>query len=682
MEVIGSTGFLISAFAYFIFILLILAARNHTLTGKLLFISSTLLFASSLTAALQSKQGFSLMVVLSLETFKVMTWSVLIICTQNNISTVRKLFADHHIQKYLIVSISLSIACWLMTFIASNGGKYLFSLFLLLNLWLLVLLEQLYRNADVKAKWALWSLIIGLGIITVFDFVLFAQAAMVNQLDFSYWYARGYIATIAMPLILISTRRIKDWSVNVFVSREVVFYSSMLLISGLYLLLLAVAGYLINYFGGAWGDVISIAFVILGGTVLAALLMTEKLRREVKVFITKHFFANKYDYRIEWLKSIEKLEIGTPDDHYHTATHIICSSLNIKKAALIKKQSEGNYQCMYQQNLPIDKGHLTELTGVDIFCQQQGWIIDVREFASIEQSYPELTLDVEFCRTQHIDIIVPIFTGKTLYGFFLLALPAEQGLLNWEDRDLLFALSKQLSNYVSLNEANESLAESKQFEAFHRMSAFLIHDLKNVQAQLGLISSNAKRHRDNPAFIDDVFETIESATSRLDKVLDQLRNKQVLESKEESINVSEVIKQVVAQRNIQLPTIQVIIESEVSLMIERETFASVLNHLLQNAQEATNDQGWVKISSTEVNNSLVIVIQDNGSGMTEEFIKQRLFKPFDTTKGNAGMGIGVYEAKQFIESVGGTIKVNSFENEGSLFEITIPCRNEHSLVKI
>ena len=214
------------------------------------------------------------------------------------------------------------------------------------------------------------------------------------------------------------------------------------------------------------------------------------------------------------------------------------------------------------------------------------------------------------------------------------------------------------------------------------MSAFLIHDLKNVQAQLGLISSNAKRHRDNPAFIDDVFETIESATSRLDKVLDQLRNKQVLESKEESINVSEVIKQVVAQRNIQLPTIQVIIESEVSLMIEKETFASVLNHLLQNAQEATNDQGWVKISSTEVNNSLVIAIQDNGSGMTEEFIKQRLFKPFDTTKGNAGMGIGVYEAKQFIESVGGTIKVNSFENEGSLFEITIPCRNEHSLVKI
>jgi putative PEP-CTERM system histidine kinase len=277
--------------------------------------------------------------------------------------------------------------------------------------------------------------------------------------------------------------------------------------------------------GGAWGNVISIAFVILGGTVLAALLITERLRKEVKVFITKHFFANKYDYRVEWLKSIEQLEIGENDNCYHTATHIICSSLNTQQGALIKKHSQGYYQAIYQQNFALQQTDLSFLADVDDFCQQQGWIIDVREFVMVEDSYPGLTVNTQLCQQQKIDIIVPVFMNKTIYGFFLLALPNEQVLLNWEDRDLLFSITKQLSNYLSLNEANDRLAESKQFDAFNQMSAFLVHDLKNIQAQLALISSNAKRHKDNPDFIEDVFETVESATYRLDKVLMQLRNK-------------------------------------------------------------------------------------------------------------------------------------------------------------
>ncbi len=675
MEVIGTSGYFLAACAYAVFILLLLAARNKTLAGGLMLLAALLVFSSSLSAALQPKQGFSLLIVMAIETFKVAVWSLLIICTQVNITSVKALVSHPKVKQYLQIFSGLSVLCWGAALFMPDSVKYLFSLFLLLNLWLLVLLEQLYRNADVKVKWAIWSLIIALGMATVFDFVLFAQAAMVNQLDFSYWYARGFIAAIGMPLILVSTRRIKDWSVDVFVSREVVFYSSMLLISGLYLLLLAIAGYVINYFGGAWGDVISIAFVILGGSVLAALLITERLRREVKVFITKHFFANKYDYRVEWLKSIEQLEIGENDDCYHTATHIICSSLNIHQGALIKKSTPGHYQPLYQQNFQLEQNDLHFLVTVEQFCQQHGWIIDIRELAMVEESYPGLELDARACGQKNIDIIIPIFMNKSVYGFFLLALPEEQGVLNWEDRDLLFSISKQLSNYLSLNEANESLAESKQFDAFNRMSAFLVHDLKNIQAQLALINSNAKRHRDNPDFIDDVFETIESATGRLDKVLTQLRNKQVVESTKKSIDVQTLIQRVVEQRNVQLPHISAKIAIDDMISIDEETLSSVLNHLLQNAQEATNESGWVKINAERISNNLHIAIVDNGCGMSSHFIKSRLFKPFDTTKGNAGMGIGVYEAKQFVESIGGAMQVTSFENEGSIFTLVIPCSN-------
>ncbi|WP_019028759.1 XrtA/PEP-CTERM system histidine kinase PrsK [Colwellia piezophila] len=679
MEVIGTSGYFLAASAYAIFILLLLAARNKTLAGCLVLVAALLVFTSSLSAALQPKQGFSLLIVLAVETFKLATWSLLIICTQVNITSVKALVTHPKIKKYLVVWSGLSILCWGMALFIPESVKFLFSLLLLLNLWLLVLLEQLYRNAEVRVKWAIWSLIIALGMATAFDFVLFAQAVMVNQLDFSYWYARGFIVAVGMPLILVSTRRIKDWSVDVFVSRDVVFYSSMLLISGAYLLLLAIAGYAINYFGGTWGDVISIAFFILGSSVLAALLITEKFRREVKVFITKHFFSNKYDYRVEWLKSIEQLEIGENDDYYHTATHIICASLNIDQGALIKKHPSDRYKALYQKNFNLKATDLDFLASVETFCQQHGWIIDVREFAKVEHSYPGLTLDTQFCRQKHIDIIIPIFMNKSVYGFFLLAMTEEQGLLNWEDRDLLFSISKQLSNYLSLNEANESLAESKQFDAFNRMSAFLVHDLKNIQAQLALINSNAKRHKDNPDFVDDVFETIEAATWRLDKVLIQLRNKHVAETSKKNTDIQALILAVVKQRNVQKPYISTELALESLISIDEEFFSSVLNHLLQNAQEATSESGWVKIIAEITTTSLCLSIIDNGCGMSADFIANRLFKPFDTTKGNAGMGIGVYEAKQFIESIDGTLQVTSCENEGSHFRIIIPHNNKQRI---
>jgi len=673
MTVIGVSGYLLASCAYLVFILLLLAARNKTLPGRLVLVGSLLVFASSVVSALQIDQGFSLQTVLLVENFKLAIWSLLVLCTQTNVHSIRSAFRQLKIKKYLFTWLALSLLCWLAVLSQPQGAKYLFLLLLLLNLWLMVLLEQLYRNADVKVKWALWSLIIALGMSTVFDFVLFAQAAMVNQLDFSYWYARGFLTAVGMPLILVSTRRIKNWSVNVFVSRDVVFYSSMLLISGVYLLLLALAGYVINYFGGAWGDVISIVFIILGGTVLATLLMTEKLRREVKVFITKHFFANRYDYRLEWLKSIDQLSNSNNDNYYQAATKIICSTLNIERGALVRKASIGTYELLYQQGLEIENGQMHPLSAVDEFCQQYDWIIDVREYASIENSYPDLELDVEFCRSQKIDIIIPIFKNVHVCGFFLLALPKGRSLLNWEDRDLLFAITKQLNNYMSLNEANDSLAESKQFDAFHRMSAFLVHDLKNVQAQLGLINANAKRHRNNPDFIDDVFETIDSATKRLEKVLEQLRNKQVMESAKKRVSVNHLIAQVAKQRNISLPKVILEVSVEIEIVIDQETFYSVLNHLVQNAQEATKNDGWVKIRAEIIANKLHIAVLDNGSGMSSDFIKNRLFKPFDTTKGNSGMGIGAYEAKQFIESAGGTIEVTSLENEGSIFHLIIPC---------
>jgi putative PEP-CTERM system histidine kinase len=211
------------------------------------------------------------------------------------------------------------------------------------------------------------------------------------------------------------------------------------------------------------------------------------------------------------------------------------------------------------------------------------------------------------------------------------------------------------------------------------MSAFLVHDLKNVQAQLALITTNAEKHRDNPEFVDDVFETVESATERLEKVLSQLRKKQVEQSSHSQVGLAAIITKVVEQCNVRLPQVEFDQQGSCSTFIDSESFQSVVHHLIQNAQEATANNGWVKVSIAEKKRTIRITIEDNGSGMSEEFINTRLFRPFDTTKGNAGMGIGVFEAKQFFESMAGIIKVESTPKQGTTFTIDLPLRTTDAI---
>jgi putative PEP-CTERM system histidine kinase len=672
MDSLGLFGYSLAGIAYLIFALLIFAARNKTTLARWVLVSVLVTVIANGVAALQIKLGFSLQWAMLADGFKVACWSLLILLCNTEQRSFRAIIANSHIRQYIKVWTILMVACWLASVLFHYSYEYLFLLFIVLNLWSLVLLEQLYRSADSQVRWAIWPMVIALASVAIFDFVLYAQATMVDGIDFDFWFSRGFISLIVVPLLLISTRRIRNGAVRVFVSRHVVFYSSMLMIAGIYLLVMAFAGYVINYIGGEWGSVVSIGFLMLSALVLVALFITESLRRKLKVFIAKNFFANKYEYRDEWLNLIGKIETTNAESYYQMATQIMMSKVNACAGAILKKVTGQRFSVQYSEKLLLDDTFNQQLVECSLFCQRQGWIIDVEEYRKTPTVYPGLSLDLSLFDTKSIRIIVPIFIGKAFYGMFILAGKNQVKQLNWEDRDLLFAISKQLGNFVSLHEANDKLAESKQFDAFNRMSAFLVHDLKNVQAQLALITSNAEKHRDNPEFIADVFETVESATERLSKVLSQLRNKQAAQSKSELVDISAIINSVIEQRNIELPKVTFDKINHCEMAIDNETFHSVLNHLIQNAQEATNKDGWVTVELTQRENHIGIKISDNGCGMSADFINNRLFKPFDTTKGNAGMGIGVFEAKQFVEGIAGIIKVESIEDKGTVFIIDLP----------
>jgi putative PEP-CTERM system histidine kinase len=672
MFTVGIWGYSFGSIAHIIFSLLILAAHNKSNIAKWLLFTALISVIANIFASLQIYMGFSLEWALLADNIKIAAFAVLIISFNIEKSSIKEVFKNKIIVKYLLFWSGSSIVCWGMTYALNLSYEYLFLLFVLLNLASLVLFEQLYRGSNVEAKRSITPLIFALGIFTVFDFVLFAQATMVGGIDFDFWYIRGYLSALAVPLLLISIRRFKEGTVRIFVSRNVVFYSSMLMIAGLYLLLMAVAGYLINYFGGEWGQLVSFGFFILGSIVLGVLLLTETVRRQVKVFISKHFFANKYEYREEWLELIDQIEMANSENYLQMSLQIMMSKVGATGGIILKDNGSNLFTVKHSEGLELNESFEKDLMLLGHFIKNQGWIIDINEYNEDPLSYPGLFIQSKNWHAVGVNILVPIFISQAFYGLFVLSNRDEDNKLNWEDRDLLFAIAKQLGNFISLNEANDKLAESKQFDAFNQMSAFLVHDLKNIQAQLGLITSNATQHRDNPEFVDDVFETVESATERLAKVLAQLRNKHVAQSTSKSVDLDDIIKQVVAQRNVDKPQVVIKNNEKCFATIDHERFFSVMNHLIQNAQEATSDEGLVEIFLEKKQNYTNIIVSDNGVGMSESFIKFRLFKPFDTTKGNAGMGIGVFEAKQFFESVAGSLTVESVEGRGTKMIICLP----------
>jgi len=222
-------------------------------------------------------------------------------------------------------------------------------------------------------------------------------------------------------------------------------------------------------------------------------------------------------------------------------------------------------------------------------------------------------------------------------------------------------------------QATDALAESRQFEAFNRLSAYVVHDLKNLVAQLDLVVDNSKRHLHKPGFMEDALKTIDSASAKMNRLLGQLRKDRAEIGSTHAVNLGNVLEEIVAARSASQPA-PVLDDSPQELRInaDRDRLGAVIEHLVQNAQEATPPDGHVTVRVSGEDGWAFVEVEDDGCGMDAEFVAERLFKPFDTTKGNAGMGVGVYESREFVHALGGEISVESAPRRGTLFRVKLP----------
>lgn len=272
-------------------------------------------------------------------------------------------------------------------------------------------------------------------------------------------------------------------------------------------------------------------------------------------------------------------------------------------------------------------------------------------------------------------LIVPLLHGDRLHAFVVLARPEEkQFSLNWELLDILSMAGRQAVICLVQEQNAQALAVARQFEGYNRLSAFVMHDLKNVLSQLKLVHDNYKKHGHDPQFAKSAERTIFYVTDKLDRLLLQMRTRQEL-IKIQEVKVAQVMQKAIELTLHRQPTPRLdwqVGSDDIVVMGDDERFVNVLCHLIENAQQATPSHGEVVLSVKRQDEKLLINIQDTGCGMDPHFIHNSLYKPFITTKGEKGTGIGVYEAREYVYALGGKFFVASQKDQGSTFSLEFP----------
>jgi putative PEP-CTERM system histidine kinase len=544
----------------------------------------------------------------------------------------------------------------------------------------LVLVEQVYRGTPQAQRWNVRPLCVALAAVFGYDLVLYADAALYREVDTNLWSARGAAHALVTPVLGIAAARNKDWRFDVALSRGLVAGSTALLASGGYLLAIAVIGYYVHYFGGSWGKALLTVVLFAGLLVFALVSFSGTFRAKLRVFVAKHFFPYRYDYREEWLSFTRTLSNpASPGSVRERGIRALADLVESTGGALWTKGEGGAYVQVARVNLPTSDRVVPASDWLPSFLAATGWVVDLHDLRRDPAKYKVERMPSWLMLFPSAWLVVPLFEGDDLLGFVLLAEPRVKFELNWEVLDLLKTAGRQVAGFLAHERATEALLEARKFDAFNRMSAFVVHDLKNLVAQLQLLLRNAERHRANPDFQRDMLATVEHAVGRMNHLMQQLRSGVQPIERPGPVDLGAVADRLKRRFGAGRDGLAFEVERGVAVFGHEDRLERVVGHLLQNAIDASGDNPQVSVRIRRDGEAAVVEVSDHGVGMTAEFVRERLFKPFQSTK-HAGMGIGAYESQQYVASIGGRIEVDTAPGAGTTVRVHLPLVTARSAV--
>lgn len=596
----------------------------------------------------------------------------------------------------LVLGVYLTAGLSLPDPIIRGAGKLSGGGHVLLAVIGLLLLENLFRNGGEEIRWATKHICFGLGAVFAFDFFLYADAALFNRIDQTLFQARGYINALAMPLIAVSVSRARTWGLDIHVSRKVIFHSAALVGTGLYLLIMAGAGYYLRQFGGEWGGILQTIFLFGALLILLVLFSSQAMRAKVKVWINKNFYSHTYDYREEWIRFTRTISADDQGaDLHERILRAVADIVGRTAGALwILREEDRAYlpsaQWNFRGGLPDEILPAVSRDSPFIsYLENNPWIIDMQQYEDDPDHYSGLDLPGWVREHPRADLVVPLVHREEMCAFLILGAPRAYQPLNWETYDLLKAVGGQAASYLKEEQAVNALSDARRLESFNRRFAFIIHDIKNLVSQMSLMLRNAERHGSDPEFQKDLLATVSNSVVRLTDLLGQFKadssqassNAGLIESagkgedEADKASLPSVVSRVAeAWRRQRTGLVVEVPSNPMHVTVDESKLRSVLDHLLQNAYEAAGDDGHISLRLKAEGDDVIMEVEDDGPGMDAEYIRQQLFRPLNTKK-EGGYGLGAFQARELVRELGGRLEVSSIPGTGTVMQVILPARS-------
>ena len=553
------------------------------------------------------------------------------------------------------------------------------SLRLLVAVGGLVLAHNLYAGAAAQTRLALRWPATALVVLWTADLTYYAFAYGAGGLHGGADIVRGVLAVPVAALLLLGAGTGSE-TLRFRPSRAVTFQFVSLSLIGAYLALMAGAAQWFALAGRDTRPLLQLAFLAAVAAGVAVLALSARPRGWLKVMLVKNLFQHRYDYRAEWLRFTRTIaQAGLDDAPFDERVIRALADIADSPAGLLLIPGDGgSFAVSARWRWPEADVPALAMTG-----PQGRQLVRDGFIADLDLLRGEVNGSIDLPAWLNADprawALVPLLHFDRLAGIVVLARPPLARRLDWEDFDLLRVVGRQLASYLAEHAGQAALAEAGQFDAFHRRIAFVMHDIKNLASQLGLLARNAELHAENPQFRADMLVTLRNSTDKLNALVARLSRYGSLQREAlVPVSVDAVVRAVVAQLGAGHP-VTVVEETPCQVAGIAGSLEQVLLHLVQNAVDASEAGSPVFVSLSHDGIHATIAVIDSGCGMSAEFVRSHLFRPFDSTK-PGGFGIGVYEARALVRAMNGRLEVESREGLGTRFAVVLPLAQTAALM--
>ncbi len=531
----------------------------------------------------------------------------------------------------------------------------------------LLLIENLYLNLPDHARWHVALPSVLLGGLACFDIVLCADIALFHRASPALTGARTLGMIMIAPLLVVAAARGQRWTGRVRLSRTAVFHSATLVLSGGVLLALAAAGEVFRHVNGTWGWLAEASLAFAALIAIGLMLTSASARSRIHRLFVDHFFAERYDYRRQWLSCIGTLSGEDGDVRSALGTRAIrtvASVVDSPAGALFLRDGgfgpfawAGSWNLPAIEAVPADHPVVAAIRGGEWIARLDG--------------------ADEALRSAPLDGLGPLWLGVPLthreevIGLVLVAPPRAPFPLEQEVFGLLRIVAQEVSTYVAEQRATQTLLQTRQLHDYSKRFAFVAHDIKNVSSQLALLLANARIHISNPDFQKDMLETVDASVRKITALLERLERPEPDRAPAALAPLHRLEALVGTYRRVRQA--ELVLEHDGStgtVAMGADAFETAVTHLLNNAVEASAGLP-VRLRVRHEAKRVVIDVVDSGPGMTPEFVRDQLFRPFSTSKAG-GSGIGAYQSRELVREAGGELVVLSESGSGTTMRLLLP----------